>query len=184
MLSRWFLGPVALVAVWILRASLSYGGDIYHGTVVDEETGKPLEGVSVTVIWYRTPILQLERSLYFQSAQETVTDAEGKFSLEVAPGTDWSPFTKVVKEHDIIIFKPEFAPFNKGHMPKEFWAYNTLVDAFKKGVTIKLTKLKTNDQISRYTTLSSLGVGRVIEEEIPRLVFNLNQQRKLAGFKS
>ena len=184
MFRRWFLGLVALVAVWILRTSLLYGGDIYHGTVVDEETGKPLEGASVTVIWHRTPLVQLERSLYFQSAQETVTDAEGKFSLEVAPGIDWSPLTTVIKEHDIIIFKPEYLPFDKGHMPKEFWAYNNLVAAFKKGVAIKLRKLKTPEEMRKFASLSSFsGLVRVPNKEIPNLIRNVNNLSQLLGLE-
>jgi hypothetical protein len=180
----WVLGVSALCVGLSFFASISFCADLYHGKVIDEETGAPLAGASVTVVWYRTPIVQLEGSLYFQSAQETVTDAQGKFSLEVSPGIDWSPFTTVVKEHSLIIFKPGYAPFEPGRMPKEFWVYRNLVEAFKSGVTIKLLKLKTNEEMRRFSNLSSLGIGRVEEEAIPRLLYNLSQQRKLARLKS
>src|SRR5437867_1950966 len=67
--------------------------DVYHGRVVEEEGGTPLAGAAVTVVWYRTPAIQMEGSLYFLSAQETTTDADGRFSLQVSPGLDWDPTT-------------------------------------------------------------------------------------------
>jgi hypothetical protein len=180
-----FLPSLLAVAViwtgWNLPAVRVFGSDVYHGTVVDEETGEPLEGASVTVIWYRTPIIQLEGSLYFQNAQETLTDAKGNFSLEVAPGIDWSPFTTLVKEHAVVIYKPGYVPFAPGHIPKEFREYTDLVAAFKKGVTIKLARLKTKEELIRYTTLI---IVRVPPEKIPNLTRNINIQRKMAGLRS
>jgi len=135
--------PVFVVLIilggWNILGTMAFG-DVYHGTVVDEETGDPLEGASVSVIWYRTPIIQLAGSLYFQNAQETVTDANGKFSLEVSPGIDWSPFTTVVKEQVTVIYKPGYGPFAPGRMPRKFWEYSERVAAFRKGATIKLVK--------------------------------------------
>jgi hypothetical protein len=84
--------------------------DLYQGQVVDEETGQPLVGAAVTVVWYKTPFVQQERSLYFQNAQEAETDSRGKFSLLVSPGTDWNPFTVIIKEPTIVIYQPGYEP--------------------------------------------------------------------------
>jgi hypothetical protein len=65
-----------------------YAANLYQGRVVDEETGQPLVGAAVTVVWYRTPAVHMERTLYFQSVQDTETDCQGKFSLLASPGTD------------------------------------------------------------------------------------------------
>jgi hypothetical protein len=46
---RWFLVVLIILAGWNILAALAFG-DVYHGTVVDEETGDPVEGASVTVI--------------------------------------------------------------------------------------------------------------------------------------
>ncbi len=178
-ITRFLVAVVLLWASWNVFVTVALG-DVYHGKVVDEETGQPLEGASVTVIWYRTPVIQLERSLYFQSAQETVTDANGDFSLEVSPGIDWSPFTTIVKQHALIIYKPGYGPFAPNRMPKEFWEYDDLVAAFKKGVTIRLMKLKTKE-VRRYTSLASLNIGRVPSDQIRNLIRAINMQSKMIG---
>jgi hypothetical protein len=54
----------------------------------------------------------------FQSAQETLTDTDGKFSLEAAPGIDWNLFT-VLKEPDVLIFKPGYGPLAKRDLGTE-----------------------------------------------------------------
>jgi hypothetical protein len=177
---QWLLATMILCVGLSFFASSSFCADVYHGRVVDEETGEPLAGASVTVVWYRTPIVQLEGSLYFQSAQETVTDAEGKFSLEVTPGIDWNPFTTVVREHRIVIYQPGYWPFTPSRIPKEFWVYKELVTAFKNGALLKLTKCKTKEEVQK-CVLESPGLVRVPDEKIPYLIRNINLQRKLAG---
>jgi len=181
---RGFLSLFTVCVSVILLGSVTLAADVYHGKVVDEETGEPLAGASVTVIWYRTPIVQLEGSLYFQSAQETVTDAEGKFSLEVSPGIDWSPFTTVVKKHRLVIYQPRYRPFHPGRMPKEYWDQNNLVEGFKKGVTIKLAKIKTETEMREIASLSSVGASQIPYDKIPHLIQNVNTQTKLAGIRS
>ena len=60
-ISWWFVGVVAILLGWNLLAVRALSSDVYHGTVVDEETGEPLEGASVTVIWYRVPFVYMDR---------------------------------------------------------------------------------------------------------------------------
>jgi hypothetical protein len=38
----------------------SASAERYYGEVVDEETGKPLEGAVVAVIWYRAPLVYMD----------------------------------------------------------------------------------------------------------------------------
>jgi hypothetical protein len=164
--------------------SLTFAADIYHGKVIDEETGEPLAGASVTVIWYKTPIVQFEGSLYFQSAQETLTDAEGKFSLEAAPGVDWNPFTTIVKKPRLVIYQPRYWPFHPGRMPKEYWDDAYLAEAFKNGVTIKMARVKTEAEMRDIASLSAIGASNVPYDQIPNLLQNVNSQIKFAGIKS
>jgi hypothetical protein len=114
----WFrLAFTLTVLLGCVIASTAWA-ETYYGQVLDEETGKPLEGASVTVIWYRAPLVYLDLVRRFQSAQETLTDTEGKFSLEAAPGIDWNPFTYVLKEPDVVIFKPGYASLANGFVRK------------------------------------------------------------------
>src|SRR5438552_10149675 len=42
----------------------------YHGTVVDAETGTPLQGASVTVVWVKRPVIAMDGPEYFHEARE------------------------------------------------------------------------------------------------------------------
>jgi hypothetical protein len=58
----------------------------FRGQVVDEETGKPIAGANVMVLWIREPpSLHFTQSFY--DAQETVTDVNGRF--EIPPRRHW-----------------------------------------------------------------------------------------------
>jgi hypothetical protein len=104
-------------AIWSVGvAAPVLGEDTYHGRVVDEATDQPLVGAAVTVIWFRSPILGLESTRDFHSAQETATDSEGKFSLSVSPGIDWNPFTYIRKEPQIVVYQPGYEPTWAGWM--------------------------------------------------------------------
>jgi hypothetical protein len=51
-----------------------------------------------------------------QNAQETLTDVDGKISLEAAPGI---LFTYVLKEPDVLKFKPGYGPLAKRDLGTE-----------------------------------------------------------------
>src|SRR5262245_61401337 len=93
----------AVLLGFLLVGSVLSAADLYHGQVVDEETGQPLSGAVVTVIWYTTPVVSMERTRSFLSAQEALTDSDGKFSLLASPAIDWNPFTYVRKPPEVVI---------------------------------------------------------------------------------
>jgi hypothetical protein len=138
----------------------------YFGQVVDEETGKPLEGVGITVVWFRVPYVYMDRTYTFHSAQETLTDKEGKFSLEVAPGIDWSPFTHVLKEPEVVVFKPEYKPLLN------------LTPFRMTGSVLRLEKLKTREEKMKFTDFSHLTSILVPRERVPVLTKLINTQRQ------
>lgn len=175
------------IVLWSVGGILSpvRGEDIYHGRVVDEQTDKPLVGAAVTVIWFRSPVLGLESTRDFHSAQETATDNEGKFSLSVSPGIDWNPFTYIRKEPQIVIYQPGYEPTWAGWMERN--NYNSgveLAEALKKGTTIRLQPLKTEDQLRRFADLGAVAHTVVPHHVIPILVRVVNLQRKMAGIAS
>ena len=177
---------LALLIVWHVGAHplISHGADLYQGTVVDEESGQPLAGAVLTVVWYRRPIIGLGGTRDFLSAQETVADTDGKFSLVASPGIDWSPFTYVEKEPKIVIYQPGYEPTWAGWMVRN--KYNNgieFADALKKSVTIRLRKLKTKEDLIKFTNISSLTHVTVRYEHIPRLIQAVNVQNKMVGLK-
>src|SRR5436309_3524558 len=85
-----------LVAMWPAAQACAGGAAaIYHGTVVDEETGAPLQGTAVTVVWSRRPVVAMDGPEYFHEAREAVADAKGGFAVDVSPSRDWNPLTYV-----------------------------------------------------------------------------------------
>jgi hypothetical protein len=175
---------VVLLAV-LRTASVSLAADLYHGRVVDQETGEPLAGAVVTVVWFRSPILGLEGTRDFQSAQETVADGDGKFSLVVSPGIDWNPLTYIRKEPEIVIFQPGYEPTWAGWMRRNKFATTLdLARELKKGTIIKLAKLKSHKEIMHFSSLGAVVDVVVPQRSIPNLVRAVNIQRKIAGLTS
>jgi len=155
--------------------------DLYHGRVVDEETGKPLAGAVVTVVWYTTPIVSMERTKSFLNAQEALTDSDGKFALLASPTIDWNPFTSVRKPPDVVIYKAEYAPLTPVSPAwQQVASFGNTAAALKTGPVIALPKLKTKDQLRDFTNLGSF-VGQVPYEKIPHLVRAVNIQAKMVG---
>src|SRR5258705_9857238 len=77
---------LVLIVLWSVAPTSRHlsAADLYQGRVIDEETGQPLAGAILTVVWFRSPILGLEGTRDFLSAQETVADSDGRFSLTVS----------------------------------------------------------------------------------------------------
>ena len=162
------------------------GEDIYHGRVVDGQTDKPLVSAAVTVIWFRSPVLGLESTRDFHSAQETATDNEGKFSLSVSPGIDWNPFTYIRKEPQIVIYQPGYEPTWAGwRVRNKYNSVTDLAEALKKGITIKLRKLETKEELIRFANRGAFALPPdVPSQQIPNLLRLINVQRKNLGFES
>jgi hypothetical protein len=113
---------------------------------------------------------------------EALTDAKGEFSLNGSPGIDWNPFTYVLNDPNIVIYMPGYGPFPVGHvkeMPRDEME-KAMTGA---GVVVKLPKLKTQQEMRRYTSPGTLEISATIPyEEIPNLIRLMNIQRKLAGY--
>lgn len=77
----------------------------FHGQVVDAETGRPVAGAYVVVQWYRDPP-SLHSATRAYDAQETVTDAEGRF--EIPRRSRW--FTAWVTAPGLGAFAPGYSP--------------------------------------------------------------------------
>jgi hypothetical protein len=181
---RWLF--FILITVWLTGTDVSLvsAADLYHGRVVDEETGQPLVGAVVTVIWDKSPVVYLERTRTFLSAQEAITDSEGKFALLASPEIDWNPFTSVRKPPSVVIYKPEYAPLTPGSPAwKQVASFGSTAEALKTGPVIKLPKLKTKEQLMQFVDLGVVGVGQVPYVKITQLVRQVNVQRVLVGLQ-
>lgn len=175
---------IVLIVLWGVASSPLSAADLYQGRVVDEETGQPLAGAVLTVVWFRSPILGFEGTRDFLSAQETVADSDGKFSLTVSPGIDWNPFSYIRKEPEIVIYQPGYEPTWAGWRDRnKFKGPTEFAEALKKGATVKLPKLKSNEELRNFTNVSSLTHITVPYESIPNLIRAVNVQNKMAGLQ-
>ncbi len=155
----------------------------YHGTVVDEETGKPLEGAVIVVIWHKKPMISMDAPEYFHDAKETLTDSEGRFRLDASPAIDWNPFT-VINEPNVVIFQPGYEPFAllRTLTRHGFHTFEDVDNAFQKAVVIKLSELKSRDELRKFGDASILGIGPDVPfEKVPNFLKLINDQRKMAG---
>lgn len=106
------LGIIAAFVIWVLFLVV-YPYGYYHGQVIDKETRQPIGGAAVLTV-YSVSWGTLAGSVWYEvTAQETLTDKEGKFyiprKLIVATG--------ILVEHAntaFVIFKPGYAVFPGG----------------------------------------------------------------------
>jgi len=128
----------------------------------------------------------LEGTRDFQSAQETVADSDGKFSLVVSPGSNWNPFSYIRQEQTIVIYQPGYEPTWAGWMVRnKFNSSTDLAEALKKGATIKLPKLKTKEELVRFADRGAFAFPPdVPSQHISNLIRAINVQRKNLGFRS
>jgi len=179
---------------WVLLAILAGFGactyeflsglhtEVYHGRVVDEQTGLPLADAVVTVIWHRSSYLGLEAGpAEFLNAQEAVTDSNGQFSLRASSGLDWNPFTLRGLVPWIVVYQPGYEPLMQDTRRRQGFETNEeFVRAFKYGVTVKLRKLR-KEEITRYVSREVVGSVDAPFERIPNLFRAINRHRLTSG---
>ncbi len=98
--SAWVVA-VILAAAGCRTGSEQWGP--FRGQVVDGETGAPIAGANVMVLWIREPPA-LHFAQRFYDAQETVTDAAGRF--EIPHETRF--LTAFVNEPAVSVFAPGY----------------------------------------------------------------------------
>ena len=177
----WFSVALLLLLLLAFGQARSAWGAAYHGQVVDAETGKPIEGAVVMVEWQKKAFLSMNGGWSFHNARETLTDADGKFSLSSAEGINLNPFT-FVQEPRIIVFSPGYRPLTP-YNPGEFKHVYGIAEALEKGATVKLAKITTEQESRRYTDSAGFGLIMATYEMIPNFYRLINVQRKMGGMK-
>lgn len=157
-------------------------GSPYHGQVVDADTGKPIEGAVVMVEWHKRAIYSMNGGGIFHNARETLTDTEGKFSLDSSEGINWNPLT-YVQAPRIVAFYPGYRPFTPAY-PEDINIQGGLyeiAEALERGAVIKLKRLKTEKELRRFTDRSSVASTIAPYAMLPNLLRLINIQRKMVG---
>ncbi|MEE8349411.1 MAG: carboxypeptidase-like regulatory domain-containing protein [Acidobacteriota bacterium] len=100
---------IVCVLLWAGWLNFFYVDGVYQGKIQDLESGRPIEGAVIMVMWTRVSLGAHPVETY-HDVQETLSDSEGNFTL---PGT-WGltfPLVTGVKEPVFVIFRPHYAAF-------------------------------------------------------------------------
>jgi len=162
---RWWMYVAVAFLGWNILAPFVFHSSTYEGTVIDEETGKPIVGAVVVVIWYNSPIIHMDQSKRFQNAAETVTENDGSFSIWHWPGISLNPFTYVTTPPNVIIYKAGYKPYQA---TTEFG-----------GTSKELRKAVTMEEAVSFA--SPPVAGDVSNYSFPKLIREVNIHRKNMG---
>jgi hypothetical protein len=182
---HWWPIVIVVFLAWNIFVPLAIRSATYHGKVVDEETGEPISGAVVTVIWYDGPLIHMANPRNFRNAHETVTQNDGSFSLWTWPGIDFNPLKVVMSPPDVIIYKAGYAPlsvpttYNRGYT-----SYEALADALKNGIVMKLPKVRTKEEALRFANPGSLSIIDVPNYRILNLMREINVHHKKLGLRT
>ena len=114
----------------------------YRGKVVDLESGEPLEGAAVLVVFYTETFYAVSS---YADAVETVTDEQGEFKIPWRLATTLHPISSWEPYGYATIFKPGYGayPDHRKALPRFEWG-GTIPE--KDYVTFKLPKLKSREE--------------------------------------
>jgi hypothetical protein len=167
------LGGLLLLALGGLRAlsraQTPHGWGPIRGQFVDAETGQPLQGVAVLMVWWKEEgLFQSHRRFY--DAREAVSDAQGRFEV---PGI-WVP-----------LWRPGVQP-GQSHFFAPGYAYDSRVVTPPGGVpyedptVVKMRRLKT-----RYERIENQRryPPSIPAHKMPLLLEALNWERAALGFE-
>ena len=111
----------------------------FRGQVIDSETGAPIAGAHIMVSWERDNPNPVHWTQSFYDAQETVTDANGRFEIPRRPRL----LTALVSEPRFSAFAPAYLPVAEDVTPA---GGRVFVDA----TVLKMRRLATIEERCRH----------------------------------
>ncbi len=104
-----FLYSVVVLIVCVTAIVHPFGP--YRGKVVDLETGAPIEGAAVLIVFFTETFFSVTS---YADAVETVTDEKGEFRIWWRLATTFHPLNKWKPDGYVTIFKPGYGAY-PGH---------------------------------------------------------------------
>jgi hypothetical protein len=168
---RW-LGAVAglaAVLIWRPADALEKWGP-FRGQIVDAETGQPIAGAVVLVVWWEAVPTPVQTNRKFYDAREAVTDGEGRFEVPRRP----PPF------FSFQIFPPQISYFAAGYMSAAEVVMPPDGQPFVASTVVKMRRLATNDERVRNQRRYPPTIPAA---KMPRLLQALNRERAALGLE-
>lgn len=130
---------VLFIAFVVSITAIAHFYGPYMGKVVDLETGAPIEGAVVLLVFYTESFYAVSA---YADAIEILTDSNGEFKIPKFLSLTFHPFSVWESEGYVKIFKPEYGAYPDHDASGPLFIPNGTVPQ-KKYITIKLPKLKT-----------------------------------------
>jgi hypothetical protein len=190
-MSRWVRAVVAGIGVLVICASawaqMPEGWDRllgpnrgrpYRGLILDSDTKAPLAGAVVVALWMRERVYPFQVNSEHYAVRETVTDAEGRFVMEVKDIEEGAP--RRTRKPEFLVFLPGYGSFPNGYTaPRGF-----LAELFEgEGTTMELPRL--TDRQQRLNVLSGASphnFSKTPDRDLPHLMKAVNAERVSLGF--
>lgn len=151
----------------------------YRGQVVDAETKAPLFGAVVVVRWIRDSVYPFHMVAENYAVREVVTDAEGRFLLDVKDVEDGAP--RRTRRPGFLIFLPGYGSYPKQHVSPRGFSGGIFEGS---GTIVELPRLE--DREERRKHLGSFGPHSYSDKpfrDLPDLMQRINEERAALGLE-
>ena len=191
-MSRWVRAVVAGMGVLIIGASawaqMPEGWDRllgpnrgrpYRGLILDSDTKAPLAGAVVVAMWVRERVYPFQVNTEHHAVRETVTDAEGRFVMEVKDIEEGAP--RRTRKPGFLVFLPGHGTFPfRSTSPKGF-----LAELFEgNGTTIEMPRLQTTaERLSNLRSFGPYDFSPSPHRDLPLLMRAIDEERRAVGLK-
>lgn len=153
---------VVLAAIGPCTITHRYGP--YHGRVIEETTGEPIDGALVLIVFYTEMYTFGGFTSHFIEAMETTTDGKGEFNIPAYRAWTFRLPHKWDDIAPITIFKPGYGAYSMRLIPPD------------DRVTIKLPKLMSKKE--RWENLGSILHPSIPHEKMKKLLDMEETERK------
>lgn len=165
--------------------STSEAGGPWKARIVDAETGQPVEGVVVLLVW-----LKMTRSLggpsgKYHDAEEVVTGPEGRFEVGRRRTFTLNPFTYIQGPY-VTVFKPGYGQWRVkdwAKKPPEWEELDAGEVLEQEGVVLELPPLKTREERLKFYRRLRWD-GDVPPQKTTRLREAVDAERAYLGFRN
>ncbi len=178
MATRWHCASIGLLILALLcgsggltpaRAEEKWGP--FRGKIVDAESGKPIAGAVVLMIWLKLVYAFVQTNTEFYDAREAVTGPDGAFEI---PRLDPPFFRFRIITYGPKVFAPSYAEHRWVVTPPTGQA---LIDP----TVIEMRRLKTREEILQKSHF--YPPSQVPEDRMPEYIRAINKEREMLGLK-
>jgi hypothetical protein len=128
-----------LLLVFLVTAGCRMGPALwgpFRGRIVDAETGAPIPGAHFMVMWERDNPNPVHWTQSFYDAQETVTDAEGRFEIP-----------RQLRLVTLFVRRPVFAAFAPGHVAEAEEMLSSGSPTYVDATILKMRRLESRKEL-------------------------------------